>query len=172
MSHLSKEYAQPATATSGIASYSIDGAGRKRKTMTLRDLLLLRRPFVLKGALLSRLRKEFDPDQPRDEGGQWDSDGSGVSVPKGFEQTGKGNLKEQGFKPAKRGKGDSVTDAARVAWHTAITTGKPATAQITTRGWAVLRGGERVSYGTPHMVVTPSGDVFRFRSTLMSDHQK
>jgi hypothetical protein len=81
MSHLSKEYAQPATATSGIAGYSIDGAGRKRKTMTLRDLLLLRRPFVLKGALLSRLEKGDLEGHPF-RGNQWTSGEGGGAAQK------------------------------------------------------------------------------------------
>jgi hypothetical protein len=74
-----------------------------------------------------------------------------------FEHIGRADLKAQGFKPKGRGAGNSSHEAALVAWKHAQNSGKQATAVIGGRGWGVLRPGDKVAHGQPHMTVTPEG---------------
>lgn len=160
-SALQKEYSAPASATSGLAGYSLEGQrgpgyrnwGGVRHWGGVRQLLLDH--LMAKGDLPGH---EFHGNQWKDGGNPHQAGERGVLL------GGTIDLKAQGVKPARRAEGATIVGAARVAWGTAMATGQPAVAQITPRGWAVLRSGEKVSYGTPHIVVTPEGKLSRYDS--------
>lgn len=107
-----------------------------------------------------------ESDHPRGEGGQFGSGGGGSSEKPNsphegkageFTHHGRADLAKQGFKPKGRDTSGSQHGAALVAWKSAQNTGKPATAVIGGRGWTILRDGDKVPHGTPHMTVSPEG---------------
>jgi hypothetical protein len=85
-----------------------------------------------------------------------------------FEHIGRADLKAQGFKPKGRGAGNSSHEAALVAWKHAQNTGKQATAVIGGRGWGVLRPGDKVAHGQPHMTITPEGVLHAYELKKMT----
>jgi len=104
-----------------------------------------------------------EEDHPRDNTGQF-SPHEGKSGK--FKAHGSGNLEAQGFKPRKRGSGSSATEAMQVAWHVAKESGKPQTLTVNNLGWILLKKGEKIPLGHPHVVVHPNGDVTRYQADL------
>lgn len=102
-------------------------------------------------------------DEARDADGKFSAGGATPASPhngKGagqFEHKGRADLAAQGLKPKSRGDGYSQNDVALVAWKAAQNTGKTATAVLTGRGWAVLKPGDKVAFGQPHMTVSRAG---------------
>ena len=88
-----------------------------------------------------------------------------------FKKTGGGNLAAQGFKPRKKGAGDDLTQAAQVAWGVAQQTGKPQTLVMASgkNGLALLKPGERLPYGAPHVTVDQDGNVTKYEVDLDAD---
>jgi phage-related protein (TIGR01555 family) len=94
------------------------------------------------------------------------SEGSPHAATKGkFKQAGRGNLKEQGLKPRKRGAGNDLTQVAQVAWSHAMETGKSQTLAPSTgkNSWVFTKSGSSMPYGSPHVVVDPDGTVTMYQ---------
>jgi hypothetical protein len=116
-----------------------------------------------------------ESDHPRGQpgnAGQFGSGGGGSSKSPHegkagkFAAHGSGSLEKQGFKPRKRGSGSSPTEAAQVAWHVAQKSGEPQTLTVNNQGWVLVKKGEKIPYGHPHMVVDPDGTVTRYKADL------
>ncbi len=114
-------------------------------------------------------------DQPRDDHGRFAGGGGGSDAkPESphegksgqFEHAGSADLKAQGFSPKSRGSGDSMHEAALVAWQHAKNTGATATAQPGGRGWRVVGPGQKLSYGSSHITVSPEGKLHSYSYTL------
>lgn len=121
-------------------------------------------------ARLARMDSDFkESDHPRDNDGKFTSgSGGGVDAPAGYTLAGKADLKAQGLTPMRRtGSNPTATEAARVAWATAQQLGTPQTICPTHLGWAMLKKGEGLPTGHPHMVVTAEGVVYQFKATTV-----
>jgi hypothetical protein len=108
-----------------------------------------------------------ESDHPRDTDGKFGSGGGGEpsGEKKGYKITGRGNLAKQGLKPRKRAAGTNMTGAIQVAWAWALQTNKTTTLVLTAGpagGWTILKPGDRVALGQPHIDVDKDGNVTRY----------
>jgi len=110
-----------------------------------------------------------EADHPRGPDGKF-TGASGTSPYEGqagkFKRVGSANLAKQGFKPKKRAAGNSMTEVAQVAWTWAQHTGKPqafAAGQYG-RGYTLVKEGQKLPYGHPHIVVWPDGTVESYQA--------